>query len=189
MIQHWTALSLKAVGGVRSGHTWGVAAVTDTIGDVRVQVSDVHSKGRSPGDSNVGIIETNSFHFSWGVQYSCTKEETEPVLMSQKGASKTAISFEGDSYIGPLTPAFFSFRGPCLILMLTCFSLPLNLWNSLPPSLHSCDSVITVKRALLQIVTVSLIALYSIVFIFSFWVQFLVSTLLLLYPRCLLKDY
>ncbi len=107
MIQHWTALSLKDVRGVRSGHTWGVTVVTDTVGDVRVHASDVHSEGSSPGDGNVGIIETNNFHFSWGVQYSCTKEETEPVLMSQKGASKTGISFEGDSYIDQLTPALF----------------------------------------------------------------------------------
>ncbi len=75
MIQHWTALGLKDVRGVRSGHTWGVAVVIDTIGDVRVQVSDVQSEGSSPGDSNVGIIETSSFHFSWGVQYSYNKRK------------------------------------------------------------------------------------------------------------------
>ncbi len=91
MIQHWTALGLKVVWGVRSGHTWGVAAVTDTVGDVRVHASDVHSEGRSPGDGNVGITDMINFYVSWGVQYSCNKEETEPVLMSQKGASKTAI--------------------------------------------------------------------------------------------------
>ncbi len=60
-----------------------------------------------------------------------------------------------------VTPDLFSSRGPCLILMLTCFPLPLNLWNSFPPSLHSCDSEITFKHALLRILTVCLIALYS----------------------------
>ncbi len=77
MIQHWTALSLKDVRGVRSEHTRGVAAVIDTVGDVRVHASDVHSEGRSPGDDIVGITD---IHVSWGVQYSCTKEETEPAL-------------------------------------------------------------------------------------------------------------
>ncbi len=75
VIHHWTALNLKDVRGVRSGHTWGVVAVTDTVGDVRVQVSDVQSEGRDPGDCNEGITETSSFHFSWYVQFSCNKRK------------------------------------------------------------------------------------------------------------------
>ncbi len=64
----------KDVRGISGVHTCVGVIVTDTVGDVRVEVSDVQGERRSPGEDLVVVIVVLRCQVSHGSQQSWIKE-------------------------------------------------------------------------------------------------------------------